>query len=191
MSQIKTKMKLPTFPSAKISLYEFTLTLGLFLLAIAQENIFIFILLIGLISRQLLSLLVRLVYVNKRPNDAVNCDITNSGGIAKDQLGFPSGHTMFATFLFIYTLYESIRIHKEQGVLLWLPLLVTGSFFVLMPIARVHIKCHTISQVLGGILFGTIWTLLFILFEQYILVKWPRYVTDKNRFIQSFIIKRN
>ncbi|NBP57682.1 hypothetical protein EBU71_14335, partial [bacterium] len=90
------------------------------------------------------------------------------------------------TFLFVYGLHEAIRIYKERGVFPWTITLITGLFFILMPIARVHIKCHTIPQVLAGIVLGTIWTCLFIIFEQYVLLKWDRYAKDKRRFEDSF-----
>jgi membrane-associated phospholipid phosphatase len=93
---------------------------------------------------------------------------------------------MVSTFLFVYSLHEAIRIRNERGVFPWTVTLVTGLFFILMPIARVHIKCHTIPQVIAGIVLGTFWTCLFILFEQYVLLKWDRYVKDKKRFEDSF-----
>jgi|LakMenEpi03Aug12_release.lakeMendotaPanAssembly.Ray.scaffolds.fasta_scaffold127778_4 membrane-associated phospholipid phosphatase len=180
-------MKLPDFPSDKISLYEFTLTLGLLLLAIAQENMFIFIFYLGLMSKQFPSILLKKWIKSPRPVEANNCNLTNTGGPVSHQNGFPSGHTMISTFVFVYSLYSFINIREETGKATWGLLIITGIFFILMPIARVHIKCHTIPQVIGGIFFGTIWTILFILLEKYVFLKWPRYVKDKQRFVQSFI----
>ena len=168
-----------------ISLYEISMIMGFFITSLSQQNLYIGILILFIICKNIPETISKKFIFSRRPNGATNCDAINQGG-KTDKNGFPSGHTMFATFVFVYTLYECLRIKSELGYVLWSPIVVTGAFFIAMPITRVLIGCHTIPQVFGGFIFGVIWAGLFIVLEKNVFMKLPRYKKDKERFINSF-----
>jgi membrane-associated phospholipid phosphatase len=175
------------FPSDIISLYEFATIFGLSCFAVAQQNTFIAVFLLFLIAKEGPVNLSKKLITSPRPEGAMDCNVLNTGGKPHNANGFPSGHTTFATFLFVYTLYEAIRKQQTYNEFLWAPLLVTGLFALLIPIARIHRKCHSVPQVLGGLVYGTVWAFLYILFEQNVLERFPRYRNDKLRFVDSFL----
>jgi membrane-associated phospholipid phosphatase len=165
--------------TATISLYEFVVIIGLLLLALAQQNLFVFIFVVFAVGKAIPEKLTKYLIKSPRPPGAMDCNMINQGGKATAN-GFPSGHTTIATFIFVYTLYECLESR------LWGPIVATGLFFILIPIARIQRKCHTPAQVVGGVVYGVTMAILFILLEKHALMRIPRYRADKQRFVNSF-----
>ena len=169
-----------------ISLFEIIILVGLFVFALVSKNIYLGILGLGVLSKQIPEKLIKRLNFPKRfrdrPAQAMNCGIINTGGSYDKKAGFPSGHTTMAWFLFMYTLLEYIRLKKE-GRDLFMPLIFTSLLAVCIPIARVGLHCHTIPQIIGGIFLGSVWASLFYAFEQYFLIHQKRYQEDKDKII--------
>lgn len=171
-----------------ISLYEYAVIFGIFALAIAGNNMYLFFILAGALSQEIPVYALKSTIKDPRPDGASNCNIINLGTKSSEN-GFPSGHTTFSSFVFIYSLYECMKIQKETGKMPWGILLITGLFFILMPIARVQKGCHTVSQVLGGLVMGSLWAGLYIFLEENYFLSIDLYRQDKKRFIASLIKK--
>ena len=170
-----------------ISLYEAIMMLGLLFISLAGKNLFTLIFCIALISKQIPEKILKKLIpfpkkLRERPKGARDCDLLNKGGEFDEKPGFPSGHTTTAWFLFIYTLLEFFRL-KKKGISIYGSIILTGLFALLMPIARFGLKCHTIEQVIGGIVLGTLWAGVFYWFEQEILMESNRYREDKQKVI--------
>jgi hypothetical protein len=106
-----------------ISLYEYVVLLGLIITAVAGLNTYLAsIILFQILMKIPFGLLKQGGYkpidsiyknlsdtkrsINKRPNDAFNCDAINQGGDYSKISGFPSGHSSVATYLFFVVLLE-------------------------------------------------------------------------------------
>jgi membrane-associated phospholipid phosphatase len=166
-----------------ISLYDYIATFGLLVLALVLDNMYLLIVLAGALSQEVPVFLSKTFIHHPRPEGAKNCNTLNLGTPSKN--GFPSGHTTFSTFIFVYVLYQALHVQKETGSLPWRILLITGLFAALMPVARVQKKCHTFSQVLGGFALGCLWAGLFILIEETYLMNIEVYRRDKKRIFQQ------
>ena len=83
----------------------------------------------------------------KRPDNARDCSILNTGGPVGDRGGFPSGH-MAITSYFMNYLYFNNRDYSVQSKLYYhIPVL-------LMATARYMKSCHNLAQILAGYLLG-------------------------------------
>ena len=104
-----------------------------------------------------------IIPINLRPNGAKYCD-SYSGflGIHNSDYsllpdGFPSGHVANTVFVFLISLYYF------NGYYSFIPW-ITGMFTILVPISRVMMKCHSPFQVVGGISYGIIFSIIFKIF---------------------------
>jgi len=75
--------------------------------------------------------------------------------------GFPSGHVMigFAYYVFlIYLIYKNIENKKiKYPLIVFLAILI-----LLIGISRIYLGVHYVTDVLGGLIFGCIYIILFI-----------------------------
>lgn len=170
-----------------VSLYEAIMMIGLLFLSVAGKNLFTLIFCIALTSKQIPEKILKKIVpipekLRARPKGATDCNLLNKGGEFGEKPGFPSGHTTTAWFLFVYNLLEFFRL-KKQGISIYGSLIVTGLFALLMPIARFGLKCHTIEQIIGGMVLGTLWAGVFYWFEQGLLMDSHRYREDKQKVI--------
>jgi membrane-associated phospholipid phosphatase len=120
---------------------------------------------------------------NGRPSEATNCNILNQGGPVGGKPGFPSGHTSMAVSLFTFLVIQWYK-RKKGGI----PkvLIVTCLFAILVQIARVGMKCHTVEQVQGGVVFGILWGCLFGFVIDFIVERsFERYRVDKEKIVSS------
>lgn len=173
-----------------LSLYEFSVYFVLFVLFIATNNIYFVILFLALFSKQIPErILKRFVShkYNKRPSDAVNCNMINKGGDASRRGGFPSGHSTVSSFVATYLVFLFIMIKKNNRTDHSMQTKITQLmifallFAIIMPVIRFLNHCHTLPQVLAGFIFGIIFAIGFIFFEQYVLLKWPLYINHRNK----------
>lgn len=93
----------------------------------------------------------------RRPQGACACDVLNMTGDYSDKGGFPSGHVVALTSAFVLVFFKWIpRTHTAIGLLCSFVALITMSW------ARMEKKCHDSSQVMGGVVFGLLFTLVFM-----------------------------
>jgi len=86
-------------------------------------------------------------YIFKRPNGARNCGLFNTGGLADDQSGFPSGHMSSISFVMLYLLLKTKNLTFSNFMLYNIPIL-------LVAIGRYMKGCHTLIQILAGYTVG-------------------------------------
>lgn len=123
--------------------------------------------------------------VNKRPPNAFNCDSLNKGGDYSNKPGFPSGHTIIATFVCFLILFEFLdknnTLRQRNRLIPILIIVILGQ--ILVPYARIKKSCHTITQVIGGIVLGILMAIFFKFFERKIFVKSTKYLYEKQKFL--------
>jgi membrane-associated phospholipid phosphatase len=86
----------------------------------------------------------------KRPKEAKNCSCINTGGYAGNDPGFPSGHAAVIT----YTVLALALIASTSDRPLAYAIAVVAIFMV--SASRIARKCHTIPQVVAGIILGAL-----------------------------------
>ena len=96
---------------------------------------------------------------SRRPKGAYNTDyLSRNGKVSEDTPGFPSGHM---TSMAAFAMYMILRKKGEQDwdefirentVFFWLNV---GSV-LLMAFARWYKKCHNITQILAGTIYGSV-----------------------------------
>ena len=172
-----------------ISLYEFICTFGLLLLGVITQNVFILSLVAALFSKQLPEKAIKLAMsgsdINKRPKCAYDCDMINKGGCAADRGGFPSGHSTVASFMFFIILLYVYSM-GSSNINLNVLVAINFIFMLLVPYARVKSNCHTFPQVIGGVILGFLWAILFFNLDKYVFSKNELYNSDKAKFF-SFL----
>ena len=164
-----------------ISLYEFATASVLVLSSLGLQNVYLFLILCMLLIKTIvIKILKKSVFkTNGRPIEATNCNILNQGGPVGGKPGFPSGHTAMAVSLFTFL---GIQWYKRKKGGIPKVLISTCLFAILVPIARVGMKCHTIEQVQGGVVFGMIWGSLFgFVIDPIIERSFERYRVDKEK----------
>lgn len=133
-------------------------TIFLFLLYLctgSQEALyFFFVLICTAIMTLLLKFVCRLLMprLSKRPAGASDCKSVACSFQASDA-GMPSGHSMGATVMLVYTLefiWRRSPTLKQKELTTALLCLIAAMICV----SRIIYKCHTVIQVLAGILCG-------------------------------------
>lgn len=171
-----------------ISLYEIFSVSGLITSSILLKNVYplvisIVILLCSIPEKVTKKLIHLPPYLNQRPVGSSDCNVINKGGDYTEKEGFPSGHTMKTWFLFIYSIMLYVKEKKNNRSLIGL-VVVTSLYALLIPIARLRLNCHTLPQIIGGIIYGIIWAVLFYFFEENVLLKWNLYRSDKEKIME-------
>ena len=117
------------------------------------------------VNNEITSIIKKLPYpeslwdVTRRPDGSFNTDyLSRNGPSKKDAPGFPSGHM---TSMAAFAMYMILRKKGEQDwdefirentVFFWLNV---GSV-LLMAFARWYKKCHNITQILAGTIYGSV-----------------------------------
>lgn len=86
----------------------------------------------------------------QRPSGARNCGCVNQGGLVGGRAGFPSGHVALAAYL----AWKLLAPYGVPGAF------VATLFTLLVGIARIQKRCHTVAQVIAGAVFGGVAALL-------------------------------
>lgn len=89
----------------------------------------------------------------KRPEDAVNCNMFNRGNYYTERGGMPSGHVSMTTYIWVYLCLSVKR----------LDIAIAGAVAILlMGLSRYYKHCHTPLQIVMGVVFGTLYALVWI-----------------------------
>ncbi len=181
-----------------ISIYEFYLTIVLLVLIISAQNTFLGLLLLGLYSRQIPEILIK-VFVSKskgelinwakRPEGARDCNMFNAGGDASNDSGLISSHTFLISTLIFYNIYLFTDNFKQnmnykQYIFILLLLLWT----VLVALARIRLGCHNKQQTVNGFILGIVWGYIIYLIIEIIKRRVPRISTDQDKVMRYFEI---
>lgn len=99
-----------------------------------------------------------LLGTGERPKGAINCgcfiDEKNPMKLCKSY-GMPSGHSIIAILTATFwTMY--ILNNKKNNLLKVISLIILINFCILVCISRIYLNCHTIQQVIIGVIIGNI-----------------------------------
>jgi undecaprenyl-diphosphatase len=110
---------------------------------------------IAVIGIPLLVVLLKPLYARPRPDVVAHLDFVDSAS-------FPSGHALAASIFFGTLALIASRVIRDD---LRRALIVGGALLVifLVALSRVYLGVHYPSDVLGGVLVGTTWSLLVLL----------------------------
>jgi len=102
-----------------------------------------------------------LYQITRRPEGASNCDyLSKNGPASKNAPGFPSGHMtttgFFATYIILNKMKESELTFTELATEHKPLILVSVSLILAMSWSRYYKKCRNITQIIGGIVWGSL-----------------------------------
>jgi membrane-associated phospholipid phosphatase len=147
-----------------ISVAPISFFMGTAYTSIVNVDIDSFKFLMGLLTATLSSdVLKRIPYpdalyqITRRPEGASNCDyLSKNGPASKNAPGFPSGHMtttgFFATYIILKTELSFTELTTKQKPLIF----VSVSLILAMSWARYYKKCHNLTQIIGGIVWGSL-----------------------------------
>ena len=121
---------------------------------VIKNVIYLYFLVVSTFSAELLKILVpypkSFFPYSMRPEGAKNCDYFSLNGLAKANTpGLPSGHMTTTTFVMVTYILENINSFKK--------IIVSLFFIIAMGWARIYKKCHNKTQVICGIILGTLY----------------------------------
>lgn len=179
-----------------ISLYEFYLTIVLLVLIISVQNTFLLLLLLGLYSRQIPEMLLK-VFVSrskgelinwaKRPDGARDCNMFNAGGDASNNSGLVSSHTFLISSLIFYNIYlftDNFKQNMNYKQYIFIVLLLLWTFLVAL--ARIRLGCHYKQQTVNGFILGIVWGYIIYIIIEIIKRRVPRIAIDQDKVIRYF-----
>jgi len=85
--------------------------------------------------------------MSRRPENANKCDYLSRREYNKDSPGFPSGHMTTTTMFAVYQMLKYPSTYSK---------VLNISLIVLMAFARYVKQCHTVIQIVGGVVLGGI-----------------------------------
>ena len=147
-----------------ISVAPISFFMGTAYTSIVNVDIDSFKFLMGLLTATLSSdVLKRIPYpdalyqITRRPEGASNCDyLSKNGPASKNAPGFPSGHMTTTSFFATYIMLESELSFTELTTKQKPLIFVSVSLILAMSWARYYKKCHNITQIIGGIVWGSL-----------------------------------
>lgn len=92
--------------------------------------------------------------ITDRPKNAQRCDYLSRETITKVKSGFPSGHMTITTMFSMYQICEKFM--KENRFCYDKHLYVHILLVLCMGFARYYKSCHNITQIIAGIILGTV-----------------------------------
>ena len=149
------------------------------ILTIADFNLYAFILIIITFLKTFITRFVKrksIKYnIGKRPSKAYNCNTYNCGGKSVSG-GFPSGHMMILGILIPIILFQI-----DNPKVMRIMALITFT----TALGRYYTNCHTITQILGGLIIGLIVGYLLYNIDLYVESKWKLYREEKEKFFNN------
>lgn len=86
-------------------------------------------------------------FIFKRPDNACDCSLLNTGGPVGNRGGFPSGHMAITSYFMNYLYFNNEDFSNKSTMIYLIPSILMGS-------ARYMKECHNIYQILAGYLLG-------------------------------------
>lgn len=122
-------------------------------------------LIFALLSPQLIKNIIKLINPDSliwyRPCGAKGCDFQSMKGYAAPfTSGFPSGHMTLTSYVMIFNILILIKKKVKYNKLLLSILILNLLLILIMSWARYYKKCHNIFQIVGGIFFGSVISLI-------------------------------
>ena len=119
-------------------------------LMVTQEYKYLY-MLVGLIFTDILTKMIKHATINveifKRPSGACRCNLlSNDDTDLSSKPGMPSGHLSVTSFFIVFLLLTN-----DYNIIL---IIASSIFIILMSCARYFKKCHSIVQIISGLLFG-------------------------------------
>lgn len=176
-----------------ISLYEFYTQLFLLIIGISTRNTFILLLFAILNSRHIFVQLVKRYLsgffkdMSKRPDDAFDCNVINSGGKSHTS-GLISGHVFYIstiTFYFLYLFTNNLKEMPNSKQIVFIILVLLFACMVMF--SRVELHCHTKYQVYIAFVLGIMWGYLVYFTIEKIIDTSDRLKEDKKKIIDLFM----
>lgn len=97
------------------------------------------------------------------PRPATNTDLTEELGVIESSYGFPSAHTQNAVTYWGYSSYE-FKDRKKYHEIPMIPMILS-IIILLVSISRIIIGTHDLQDIIGGLLLGIGFLLVFIYLE--------------------------
>lgn len=149
------------------------------ILTIVEFNLYAFILILITFLKTFITRFVKRKVgkynIGKRPSKAKNCNTYNCGG-TKVSGGFPSGHMMI---LGILTPIILLQVDNPKIIRLMAFVIFTTA------LGRYYTNCHTITQILGGLIIGLIVGYSLYNIDLYVESKWKLYKEEKKEFFDN------
>ena len=111
---------------------------------------------INLVTVFFTSQLFKFIFRRSRPNGVFLADATG--------YSYPSGHTMVSFAFYIYLLYLLCKRINNKLVKILLTIFTTF-LLLLIAFSRIYLGVHYLSDIIGGVLLGTTYIILFIRFN--------------------------
>ncbi|KAM3581339.1 hypothetical protein VKS41_006166 [Umbelopsis sp. WA50703] len=125
---------------------------------VARREVSGILFLAGQLSCEALNALLKEYLQISRPNDHLGTGY-----------GMPSSHSQFMAFFAVQTvLYTHFNIRLDHPKIKWLLYLPTLALTMLVMYSRVHLGYHSIEQVLVGCGIGTIYSVIWFSFAEYV-----------------------
>lgn len=181
-----------------VSVYEFYLSILLIFLIISTQNTYLGILLLGLYSRHIPELIIKLFVSKKgdelrkwakRPDGAMNCNMFNSGGDMSKDSGMISSHTFLISSLMFYLIFKfTDNLKKNMNYKQYLLVILLLIWTLIVTVSRIKLGCHKQHQTLLGFVFGIIWGYLMYLIIEIIKNRVSRVAEDEEKVLKIFEI---
>lgn len=112
---------------------------------------------INLVTVFFTSQLFKFIFHRSRPNNIFLVDATG--------YSYPSGHTMVSFAFYIYLIYLLCKKVNNKLVKILL-IIFTTSLLLLIAFSRIYLGVHYLSDIIGGLLLGTAYIVLFIMLNK-------------------------
>jgi membrane-associated phospholipid phosphatase len=183
-----------------VSVYEFYISLVALLLILSTQNTFIGILLLGLYSRQIPEVIIKVFLSRsgdnelrnwaKRPEGAKDCNMFNAGGEYSNDSGLISSHTFLIStlmFYFVYKFTNNFKYGMNYKQYIFVGLLLLWS--IVVALARIRLGCHKQHQTIIGFFLGMIWGYVLYIVIEMIKNKIPRIEEDEQKIMRLFEVE--
>jgi undecaprenyl-diphosphatase len=115
----------------------------------------------GMLGGLLIELSIKAIVQRERPESML---------IAETGYSFPSAHSLMALVFFAILIY-AVKDDLKNAFLRYLFIAASILIVLLVSFSRLYLGVHWLSDVIGGLIIGTIWLLLLIMVFKFLKVK--------------------
>ena len=181
-----------------VSVYEFYLSMMLIFLVISTQNTYLGLVLLGLYSRQIPEIIIKLFISKKgdelrkwakRPDGSKNCNMFNSGGDMSNDSGLISSHTFLISTLMFYLIFKfTNNLKQNMNYKQYLLIILLLIWSMIVTVSRIKLGCHKEHQTIIGFVFGIVWGFLMYIIIENIKNRVPRIAEDEEKVLKIFEI---